>query len=271
MKLFGVLGDPVSHSLSPAMHNAAFKALGMECEYHAFRVSPENLHNAIHGAHALGFGGLNLTIPLKEKALEIVRPVEPAKQIGAVNTVDFKNGISGYNTDGIGARMALAGGGIDVRGKSVLLLGAGGAARAIAFQLAKEGAVVTIANRTVKRAESLAMEVRKVGRARACGLDDLKVLVNGCDILINSTAVGMFPGVSETMVTSDMIHSRAIVFDIVYNPVNTQLLKEAKRAGARTIDGVMMLVHQGAEAFKIWTGKTPPIDVMEKAVREKLK
>ncbi len=271
MKLFGVLGDPVSHSLSPVMHNAAFRALGMECEYHAFRVSPENLHNAIHGAHALGFGGLNLTIPLKEKALEIVRPSQPAKKIGAVNTVDFKNGIVGYNTDGIGAKMALISGGIEIPGKRVLLLGAGGAARAIAFQLAGEGAVVTIANRTRERAEALAGEVSKVGIARASGLEDLKFLIQDCDIMINSTAVGMFPRVSQTIVTSDMMHSSLLVFDIVYNPLDTRLLKEAKKAGASTIDGVMMLVHQGAESFRIWTGKMPPVDVMEKAVRERLK
>ncbi len=271
MKLFGVLGDPVSHSLSPVMHNAAFRALGMECEYHAFRVSPENLHNAIHGAHALGFGGLNLTIPLKEKALEIVKPSQPAKEIGAVNTVDFKNGIVGYNTDGIGAKMALAGSGIEIPGKKVLLLGSGGAARAIAFQLAKDGAVVTIANRTRERAEALAGEVGRVGRARASGLDDLKVLIQDCDILINSTAVGMFPGVSDTIVTSDIMHSSLLVFDIVYNPLNTRLLEEARKAGAHIIDGVMMLVYQGAESFRIWTGKMPPLDVMEKAVRERLK
>ena len=271
MKLFGVLGDPVSHSLSPVMHNAAFKALGMDCEYHAFRVGPSSLSDAIHGAHALGFGGLNLTIPLKEKALEIVNPSEPAKQIGAVNTIDFKNGIAGHNTDGIGAKRALVEKGIDIKGKKILLLGAGGAARAVAFELAKDGANILIANRTLDRAELLAKEVSKVGKASATGLDDLRSGIDDCDILINSTAVGMFPRISETMVTSEMMHSNLVVFDIVYNPVNTRLLEEAKKAGAKTIDGVMMLVHQGAEAFKIWTGKIPPIDVMEKAVREKLK
>ena len=270
MKLFGVLGDPVSHSLSPAMHNAAFNALGMDCEYHAFRVSKDALHDAIHGAYALGFGGLNLTIPLKEKALRIVKPAELAKQIGAVNTVDFKKGIVGYNTDGTGAKMALVGSGIEVRGKNVLLLGAGGAARAIAFQLAADGASVTIANRTEERAVALAKEVGRVGKAGGVGLDDLKNLVQRCDILINSTSAGMFPNISETIVTSDMMHSSLAVFDIVYNPVNTRLLQEARKAGAKTIDGVMMLVYQGAEAFRIWTGKNPPIEVMEKAVRERL-
>lgn len=271
MKLFGVLGDPVSHSLSPAMHNAAFHALGMDCEYHAFRVSRDDLRDAIHGARALGFGGLNLTIPLKEKALGIVRPGELAKEIGAVNTVDFKEGIVGYNTDGIGAKMALEGGGIRIRGKRVVLLGAGGAARAIAFQLAKEGATVTIANRTIERAQTLARDVGRVGSAGASGFDDLKTRVQDCDILINSTSVGMFPGVSGTIVTSDMMHKDLVVFDIVYNPLNTRLLQEAKKAGAKTIDGVMMLVYQGAEAFRIWTGRTPPVDVMEKEVRERLK
>ncbi len=270
MKLFGVLGDPVSHSLSPVMHNAAFKALDMDCEYFAFRVSPQKLHEALYGAHALGFGGLNLTIPLKEKALEIVEPTSLARQIGAVNTVDFKKGIVGYNTDGLGAKMALESCGVKVRDKNVLLLGAGGAARAIAFQLAKDGASVTIANRTVERAEALAKEVAKVGKARASGLDDLKILISGSDILINSTAAGMLPDVNETIATSDMMHRDLVVFDIVYNPMNTLLLREAKKAGAKTIDGVMMLVYQGAEAFKIWTGKNPPVDVMEKAVRERL-
>ncbi|VVB84610.1 Shikimate dehydrogenase (NADP(+)) [uncultured archaeon] len=270
MKLFGVLGNPVSHSLSPVMHNAAFKALGMDCEYHAFRVSTENLEKALNGASALGFGGLNLTIPLKEKALDIVKPTELAKQIGAVNTVDFKAGMVGHNTDGIGAKMALSHAGIVIRGKNVLLLGAGGAARAIAFQLAKDGANVTIANRAIERAEVLARDVIKVGKANASGFDGLYELINNSDILINSTSVGMHPKISETLVTSDMMHKDLAVFDIVYNPQNTMLLREAKKAGATTIDGVMMLVFQGAEAFRIWTGKTPPVDVMEKAVREKL-
>lgn len=270
MKLFGVLGDPVSHSLSPVMHNAAFKALGIEAEYHAFRVGIEALRDAIHGAHALGFGGLNLTIPLKEKALDFVMPEGLAKVIGAVNTIDFKKGIAGYNTDGTGAKMALVRNGIEVKGKNVLLLGAGGAARAIAFQLAKDGAFVTIANRTDGRAVALAEDVRKIGKAKAASIEDLKNLVQHSDVLINSTSVGMLPEITETLVTSDMMHGSLVVFDIVYNPVNTRLLQEARKAGAIAIDGVKMLVYQGAEAFKIWTGKTPPLDVMEKAVRERL-
>lgn len=270
MKLFGVLGDPVSHSLSPVMHNAAFKALGMDCEYHAFRVDRESLRDAILGAYALGFGGLNLTIPLKEKALEIVKPTDLAKTIGAVNTVDLKNGIVGHNTDGLGAIKALEGRGVDIKGKNVLLLGAGGAARAIAFTFVTEGAHVAIANRTIDRAISLANDVGMFEKISAHGLIDLRDLIKNSDILINSTAIGMFPQVSETIVTQEMMHSDLVVFDIVYNPLNTRLLQEAKKAGATAIDGVMMLVYQGAESFKIWTGKTPPVDIMEKTVRKRL-
>ena len=270
MKLFGVLGDPISHSLSPVMHNAAFRALGMDCGYHAFRVSPDTLEEAIKGAKALGFGGLNLTIPLKEKALEIVNPTDMAQNIGAVNTVDFKDGIVGHNTDGIGAKMALTDRGIEITGKNVLVLGAGGAARAIAFQLAKDGASVTIANRTVKRAQDLAHDVGAVGDVKASGFDALNTIIRDTDILINSTSVGMSPNTSETIVTSDMMHPDLAVFDIVYNPLKTRLLEEAEKAGATAIDGVMMLVYQGAEAFKIWTGVSPPVDVMEKAVRDVL-
>lgn len=270
MKLFGVLGDPVSHSLSPVMHNAAFKALGMDCEYHAFRVRADDLSKALNGAHVLGFGGLNLTIPLKEKAMEIVKPTELAGQIGAVNTVDFKDGMVGYNTDGIGAKMALSSEGIKIKGKKVLLLGAGGAARAIAFQLAKEGARITIANRTIERAEVLVKDVLNIGKAESSDYENLKEMIQDSDILINSTSVGMYPKISETIVTSDMMHKDLTVFDIVYNPQNTLLLKEAKKAGATTIDGVMMLVFQGAESFRIWTGRSPPVDVMEKAVRKQL-
>lgn len=270
MKLFGVLGDPVSHSLSPAMHNAAFKALGMDCEYQAFRVCPDLLRDAIHGAFALGFGGLNLTIPLKEKALEIVKPTDLAGQIGAVNTIDFKNGITGHNTDGLGAMKALEEGGVQIKGKNILLLGAGGAARAIAFTLAARGAIVTIANRTPQRAISLAKDAQIAGNIMGCGLTDIKNMIKNSDILINSTAIGMSPGITETIVTSDLMHRDLVVFDIVYNPLNTRLLQEARKAGARTIDGVMMLVYQGAEAFKIWTGKKAPVDIMEKAVRSRL-
>jgi len=165
MHVYGVIGDPIEHSLSPVMHNAAFRHLGMDCVYHAFRVTPDDVADAISGAKALGFGGLNVTIPLKEKALDVVNADPLAKEIGAVNTIDFKGGINGYNTDGIGAKRALEKHNIKVKDKRVLLLGAGGAARAIAFQLVHDGAGLVIVNRTAPRAIKLARDVRNIGDA----------------------------------------------------------------------------------------------------------
>lgn len=270
-KIYGVIGDPIEHSLSPIMHNAAFRQLGINCVYHAFRVSFENITSAILGAKALGFGGLNVTIPLKEKALDVVDADPLTKKIGAVNTIDFKDKIIGYNTDGIGAKRALEKHDIDVADKRVLLLGSGGAARAIAFQFAKDGATLIIANRTVSRAVELAQEVRTMGDAIGTGLEDLPILIKKADILVNSTSVGMFPRMDETLITADQMHSGLVVFDVVYNPIETRLLREAKKAGALTIDGVDMLVHQGAESFRIWTSQNAPIDVMGVAVRCALK
>jgi shikimate dehydrogenase len=278
--IFAVFGDPVEHSLSPVMHNAAYKALGMDCEYHKFRVTPDDLEVAIKGARAMGFGGVNLTIPLKEKALGIVEPDTMAQAIGAVNTIDFSGddiagitgitGIAGHNTDGIGAVKALAASGVDIPGSRVLILGAGGAARAVAYQLAKDGARVTIANRTLERAQELAENVRSVGNANGTGLEELPKLTADADIIINTTSVGMHPETDRTLVTADMMHTGQVIFDIVYSPLKTRLLMEAKKAGAVTIDGIRMLVLQGAESFRIWTGIEPPVDVMEQAVRDVL-
>ncbi|MCD4841131.1 MAG: shikimate dehydrogenase [Methanosarcinales archaeon] len=272
--IFAVFGDPVEHSLSPVMHNAAYKALGMDCEYHKFRVTLDDLEGAIKGARAMGFGGLNLTIPLKEKALEIVEPDPMAQAIGAVNTIEFSDdtiaGIIGHNTDGIGAVKALAASGVDIPGSRVLILGAGGAARAVAYQLAKDGARVTIANRTLGKAQELAANVRSVGNANGTGLEELPKLTADADIIINTTSVGMHPDTDRTLVTADMMHTGQVIFDIVYSPLETRLLREAKKAGAITIDGIRMLVLQGAESFRIWTGIEPPVDVMEQAVRDVL-
>lgn len=272
--IFAVFGDPVEHSLSPVMHNAAYKALGMDCEYHKFRVTVDDLEVAIIGARAMGFGGLNLTIPLKEKALEIVEPDPMARAIGAVNTIEFSGdtiaGIIGHNTDGIGAVKALAASGVDIPGSRVLILGAGGAARAVAYQLAKDGARVTIANRTLGKAQELAGNVRSVGDANGTGLEELPKLTADADIIINTTSVGMHPDTDRTLVTADMMHTGQVIFDIVYSPLETRLLRDAKKAGAVTIDGIKMLVLQGAESFRIWTGIEPPVGVMEQAVRDVL-
>jgi shikimate dehydrogenase len=269
-KIYGILGDPVAHSLSPVMHNAAFEILGMDAVYLAFSVSKPDLEAAIKGAKSLGIAGLNVTIPLKEKALVFVDADEVTKRIGAINTIDFSSGTPvGYNTDGLGSMQILQETVGELTAKNVLILGAGGAARAIAFHLDAKGAKVTLANRTEARAAQVAALLRS---ADAIGLDaELKKHVQAADILINATSIGMHPHEEATLVTADMMHPDLVVFDIVYNPLETRLLKEAKYAGVRKIvNGVKMLVYQGAASFKLWTNAKPPIDVMEKAVTDAL-
>lgn len=267
MKIFGIFGDPIEHSLSPAMQNAALRAMGEEACYHAFRVREERLKDALLGAEAMGFSGLNLTIPLKEKALqlEVLHPDSLAEAIGAVNTISFSaDGILGYNTDGWGASLALQESGIRVQGRSVLIIGAGGAARAIAYTLKQEGAEILIANRSITRAEELAAQVGAIG----CGLGHLSSQAACSDIIINCTSVGMREGDSR-LLEPEILHEGQSVFDIVYNR-ETHLLQDARAAGAVALDGVTMLVHQGARALQIWTGRQAPLEVMEKAVREAL-
>jgi len=268
MKIFGIFGDPITHSLSPAMQNAALRALGEDACYHAFRVAHEDLEDALLGGAAMGFAGLNLTIPLKEKALQLdfLQPDPLAQAIGAVNTVSFggPEGPVGYNTDGWGALLALQDAGVGIRGKNVLIVGAGGAGRAIAYTLAQEGAEITIVNRSLKRAEELAAQV---GAEGFC-LCDLERLAPHADIIINCTSVGMREG-DPRLLEGGLLQSHQAVFDIVYNR-ETELLQDARAAGAVAVDGVMMLVYQGAKALEIWTGKKAPVDVMERAVRETL-
>ena len=269
-KIYGIIGDPIAHSLSPVMHNAAFEKLGMDAVYLAFRVSPEEVGDAIRGAKSLGISGLNVTIPLKEKALFFVDAEPIAKKIGAINTIDFSSGTPvGYNTDGIGSLRVLKEAMGKINGKKVLILGAGGAAKAISFYLDGEGAKITIANRTKERAAQLASNL---SNADFIGLGaELKEYVKASDILINATSMGMYPHEDATLVSADMMHPDLVVFDIVYNPMETKLLREAKRAGVKKrVDGVKMLIYQGAASFRIWTKEEPPIEVMENAVRAAL-
>jgi shikimate dehydrogenase len=290
MKIFGIFGDPIEHSLSPVMQNEALRALGIDAAFHAFRVTKVDLKDAIRGAAAMGFGGLNLTIPLKEKALELefLRADELALAIGAVNTISFDNSglegekddvkrevedivdcdqeslIRGHNTDGWGALLALQDAGVSINESRVLLIGAGGAARAIAYTLEKEGAEISIANRSLRRAHELATSVGGMGFC----LCDLEKLVGQADIIINATSVGMRAG-DARLFDGRLLKRRQAVFDIVYNR-DTKLLQDARAAGSVAIDGVMMLVYQGAKALEIWTGAKAPVDLMERAVREAL-
>jgi shikimate dehydrogenase len=277
VKLFAIIGDPVEQSLSPAMHNAAFRALGLDHVYIALRVPERFLADAVGGVRALGVAGINVTTPHKISIMGLLDELdESASLVGAVNTVKNDRGkLVGFNTDGEGALRALEGKIGTVKGKEVVLLGAGGAARSIAFSLAKAGAKLTITNRTLPRAEALASTIEQKLDANVkiipLNRDELTGALKNADALINATSVGMHPKSDQALVSANMMHRGLTVNDIVYKPLQTRLLREAKRAGARTIDGLGMLVHQGALAFEIWTGKRAPIKVMESAAKRELR
>lgn len=277
-KMFAVIGDPIEHSISPEMHNAVFDKLGMNCTYVAFNVMSEDLGDAIKGFKAMGFGGVNVTIPHKLAVMDSIDDLsEEARIIGAVNTLEFKdNKIIGHNTDGIGALSALMEGGADPKGKRVVLLGSGGAARAIAVTIAVRGEIesLTILGVVEDELKKLVDDITKATSANVKGqmmTDETKAeAIKEADILIHATPIGMHPKVDDTLVPSDLFMSEIAVMDIVYNPQRTRLLKEAEKAGCNTIEGIGMFVGQGAEAERIWLGIDPPVDIMRRVVLESL-
>lgn len=272
--IVGLIGHPVEHSFSPPMHNAAFEALGMDYAYVAFDVNPNDLKSSIEGAKSLNIKGFNVTIPHKIEVMNYLAELdEVASLIGAVNTIDFKN-MKGYNTDGIGAIKAIEEVS-SVKDKNVLVAGAGGASRAISFYLAKYGAEsITILNRNADRAQKLAGDVSDsnlIADVKSDSISKINNYLNDADILVDTTPLGMDPHVDdEPIAKAGNMHEDLVVFDAVYNPNETVLLKEAIKAGAKPVYGIKMLLYQGAESFKIWTGIDAPIDVMEKALRETL-
>lgn len=272
--IVGLIGHPVEHSFSPPMHNAAFEALGMDYAYVAFDVDPSDLKSAIDGAKSLHIKGFNVTIPHKIQVMDYLDEIdEVAGLIGAVNTIDFKE-MKGYNTDGIGAIKAIEEV-ISVKDKNVVIAGAGGASRAISFYIAKYGAEsLTILNRNVRKAQNMAEDVLNSGlidSVRSGSISDINDCLIDADILIDTTPVGMHPHINdEPIALAEDMPEDLVVFDAVYNPNETVLLKEAIEAGAKPIYGIKMLLYQGAESFEIWTGKKAPIDVMEEALRKTL-
>ena len=265
MQVFGLIGDPVGHSVSPPMHEAAYDELGMDARYVTFEPSAEALGTALDGAGALGIRGLNVTIPFKEHVLPHVDPDPLAERIGAVNTIDFSGEPTGHNTDAAGVTRALGHHEVDLSGTAVVV-GAGGAGRAASFALADEGMDVRIANRTVSRAESLADDVPG---ATSQGLEDLESLLADADVLINATSVGM-EAPDQTPVPRDALHGDLAVLDAVYEPLETRLLREAAAVGATTVDGAWMLLFQGVEAFERWTDRDAPVAAMNDALRSSL-
>jgi shikimate dehydrogenase len=275
-EVVGLFGYPVEHSLSPIMHNTAFSELGINYFYLPFEVKPEELSSAITAIKALNLRGVNLTIPHKESAISHLDMIsKEAELIGAVNTIKNEGGkLIGYNTDGRGFIRSLKEEGFQLQGKNVLVIGAGGAARAVSFQLALEGVEkLYISNRTWTKAENLAEEIcdkldLKGVQSLPLKTNVLKKMIPDLDLLVDTTPVGMHPVSDdiEPVINSDLLHSNLIVADLVYNPVETVLLKEAKKSGASTVSGLGMLAHQGAMAFEIWTDKAAPVKTMKNII-----
>jgi len=265
----GVIGNPVEHSLSPAIHNAAFQKLGLNFVYLAFRV--EAIGEAIKGLRALGnFRGASVTIPHKVAAVPFLDSVEPtARHIGAINTIVAEGGtLTGHNTDAIGALRALREGGAELKGRQVVMLGSGGAARAIAFALGTETGIerLTLLGIDSQERTALARDLQsKTGMTVQESLLDegaLRKILPDSHVLIHCTPMGMSPKTNETAVPTALLHTGLTVMDIVYNPRDTQLLKDAKARGCRTIPGLEMFLHQAAAQFELWTHHAAPADVM---------
>ncbi|HHT9132302.1 MAG TPA: shikimate dehydrogenase [Candidatus Tripitaka californicus] len=262
--IYGLIGNPVGHSLGPYIHNAAFRELGINAVYLPFKV--EDLKKFVQGFKGLKVQGYSVTIPHKEAIVPLLDGLDPlAREIGAVNTVVNKAGnLMGYNTDSTAALRELEEAVGDLKGKKATLIGAGGAARAIAFGLKKKGADVTLVNRTEDRARRLAQELGCHYRR----FEDV-TRIDG-EVLINTTSVGMYPKTDVSLVPPEALRPGMWVFDIVYNPLQTRLLREAGERGCRTLDGLRMFLYQAAQQFELWTGRPAPLELMERVIRERL-
>ena len=270
-----LLGSPVSHSKSPLMHNEAFNQLDLDFAYLAFDVKPDDLPVAVNGLRTMNVRGFNLTMPHKTLACELCDKLSPAAQIiGSINTVVNDNGIlTGHTTDGIGFMRSLREAGYDVRDKKMTILGAGGAATSIFVQAALDGVPeITIFSRRSQffyRAEQIIEQLKTYSSSKInlYDFDDTQVLrrkISESSFLVNATSVGMAPDVDKSIVTdSTMFHQNLFVSDIIYNPEETQFLRLAKAAGCKTQNGLSMLLYQGAEAFKLWTGQEMPVDIIK--------
>lgn len=273
--LYGVIGDPVDHSLSPAIQNAAFSSTQVDAVYLPFHVKPHSLGIAVNGLRALHVRGFNVTIPHKIHVLRYLdRTDATVSAIGSANTVINENGrLCGYNTDGLGAFNALVEAGAQPHGKSVLIFGAGGASRAVAYTLAKTASSLQLVNRTPGKAKQLANRLRKKFHTEitsiALSSNLLRDLVKQADIIVNASSMGM-NGVSNPPVEAKWLHSGQWVFDLVYKPLQTRLLELAASAGTNRITGLDMLINQGACSFKLWTGLEAPRADMRRAVTQKL-
>ncbi len=273
--MYGLIGDPVDHSMSPAIQNAAFRSTGIDAVYVPLHVKRQSLRDAIQGLRALEVKGFNVTAPHKVSVLRYLDKIETsAAAIGSVNTVTNEDGkLCGYNTDGAGALKALEEAGASPDGKSILIFGAGGASRAIAYTLAQHGNSVRIVNRTIAKAKELARRVRgkfHIDVAYASLSSKLlRVFVEQGDIVVNASSMGM-DGMANPPVEVKWLRPDQWVFDLVYKPLQTRFLEVAGLAGAKSITGLDMLVNQGACSFELWTGRKAPMLEMRHAIAQKM-
>ena len=278
-QLCGLIGHPVKHSLSPAMHNTAFKEVGIDNKYCyvAFDVLESDLKQVITAVKTLNIRGLNVTIPHKLAVMEYLDLIDTtAQSIGAVNTIVNNQGfLRGYNTDLLGVTNALKEAEFDPTNKKIVILGAGGAARAASFSIGRKAAELVIVNRSIEKAKDLCNDLLESviveARSRELSEKTLREEVQNADLLVNCTSVGMWPDTNQTLLKREIIPETITIFDTIYNPLETQLLKDAKNSGAKTISGLAMFVWQGAIAFELWTGAKAPIQKMKEIVSEKLK
>lgn len=272
-EFFCIFGNPVAHSLSPVMHNAAFREIGLNALYLAFQV--HDIGRAVEAMKTLGIKGASVTIPFKVDVLTYCDKIDPlASRIGSANTLVLQDGaVRAINTDGEGALQALEEKGLSLRGSKVLVLGYGGSARAIAHTLDDRGAVVTISGRNREKGESLASELSLSGDEGPFFLKDDELdrgILMDTDILINTTPLGMEPDTESVPLDPDLLHPGLTVFDIVYRPGKTRLLREAEKRVCRTISGISMLVYQGIRQFETWTGIKPDPDIFFRALNDEL-
>ncbi|WP_211745537.1 shikimate dehydrogenase [Paenibacillus sp. Marseille-Q4541] len=269
--LLGVMGDPIAHSKSPAMHQIALQETGLQGSYVPLHVSPEGLDAAVRGIKAMGFRGVNVTIPHKVEIMAFMDELDDsAKLIGAVNTVVHEEDgrLIGYNTDGIGYVRSLKEEAVSsIEGKHIVVIGAGGAARGIVYALLLESpASVTILNRTVERAEMIASDFKSMGQVQGLATGDSQQVLLRSDIVINTTSVGMHPNLHETPIDPADLPEGIVVSDLIYNPLETKLLSIAKEKNCVIHGGLGMFVYQGAIAFEHWFGIPAPVNAMRRAV-----
>lgn len=257
--VYGILGDPVAHSMSPLMHNTAFNRLDIDAVYLAFEV--ENLPKALGGMQALGIKGASVTLPFKREVMGLIDEIDgTARSIGAVNTLVIeKNSIQGTNTDWVGAVRSIESL-LPIEGNVFVVIGAGGAARAVVFGIIRNGGTAVVVNRSEEKGRALADEFN----CTFVALSDVERVEGDC--LVNTTSVGMYPKVDEMPVAASVLGRFKAVADIIYNPLKTRLLREAEASGCQVVGGLEMFVHQGAEQFRIWTGKDAPLEDMKEVV-----